>query len=81
MFWFIILFSNGLLVFTETNKVTEDLLNSYKPLESFVALRGGDFHMGINDPDGTNNEFPMRYSNVKPFRYKNFYLVLLIKFK
>lgn len=65
----LILFMRALLVLAETEKITEDLLNLYKPLDSFVVLKGGNFHMGINDPEGLNNEFPMRFSYVKPFRY------------
>jgi hypothetical protein len=50
-------------------EITEDLVNFYKPLESFVELKGGKFLMGVNDRDGVNNEYPQRQAAVKPFRY------------
>ena len=68
MLLFSFFFTSSLLVMAQMEKITEDLLNFYKPLDSFVALRGGDFHMGINDPEGLNNEFPMKFSHVNPFR-------------
>ncbi len=48
--------------------ITEGLVNFYKPLESFVELKGGKFLMGINDREGVNDEYPQRQAIVKPFR-------------
>ena len=49
-------------------QISEDLLNHYKPLDSFVELKGGDFFMGVNDHNGVNYEYPPRWAKVHPFR-------------
>lgn len=45
-----------------------DELTQYKPLESFVELKGGEFFMGINDRNGVNYENPHRKAIVEPFK-------------
>ncbi len=50
-------------------EISEDLLNHYKPLESFVELKGGEFLMGVNDKHGVNFEYPQRLAKVLPFRF------------
>lgn len=46
----------------------DSLVDKLRYLESFVELRGGSFHMGVNDPEGVNMEFPIKLAHVEPFR-------------
>ena len=50
----------------------DSTLDKFKPYESFVEIKGGEFMMGINDREGVNHEYPLKKAKVKPFRYSSF---------
>lgn len=52
-------------------------LDQYKPYESYVELRGGQFIMGVNDREGVNHEYPPREAKVAPFRLDILFMTLL----
>jgi formylglycine-generating enzyme required for sulfatase activity len=55
-------------------------LESFRPYDSFVELKGGEFQMGINDRSGVNHEYPARHAKVAPFRI-HLYPVTIASFK
>ena len=61
-------------------QIDEDVLLSYRNLDSFVELKGGEFMMGVNDNSGVNGEYPQRKAIVHPFRI-NLYPVTVASFK
>ena len=61
-------------------QIDEDVLLSYRNLDSFVELKGGEFMMGINDKNGVNGEYPERKAIVHPFRM-HLYPVTVAAFK
>lgn len=65
---------------SQTQEYKKDDLIQFKPLESYVELKGGDFLMGINDREGYNYEYPQRKGIVKPMRVM-LYPVSIASFK
>lgn len=60
------------LIIVETSgqqKAHQEELEKFRPLESYVDLKGGEFFMGINDREGVNGEYPHKKAIVQPFRY------------
>ena len=45
-----------------------DFINTFKPLESTVDLKGDSFFMGINDREGIHHEYPQRKANANAFK-------------
>ena len=66
--YFFTIFTFTLCLTVNTQRVTEEYLNKYRALESFVELKGGKFMMGVSDRFGFNGEYPQRFAIVKPFR-------------
>lgn len=67
-FMLILLFGLALCA-AKGHQIHQEELEKYRPLESFVELKGGEFFMGINDREGFNGEYPPRKAIVEPFRY------------
>jgi formylglycine-generating enzyme required for sulfatase activity len=67
MFFLKLIIFNVLLKLCKSQASDKDIL-SYKHLESFVELTGGEFSMGVSDIDGINYEHPLKRAIVKPFK-------------